>query len=105
MPNSDQWTIRTFAMPIAALQFEVLYRRIRHGNGSDYGEGSVDGDGSIFDDGYRPSGGVTFKEVSSFLTQDVLKHVNQLIVDVDYLLPIKSIPWKYILMPAICSSS
>ena len=93
-PNSDQWTIRAFAMPYVGLQFELLYRRARHGNGSDYGEGSVDGDGSIFDDGRLPSGDITFKDRSSFLTQDVLEVVNEFTVSAEYLFEVWHIETK-----------
>ena len=72
-PNSDQWNLRVFLMPLSRLQVEAWMSRTRHGNGSDYGSGSVDGDGSIFDDGVLPNGTVTYTGPSSFLIQSVLE--------------------------------
>jgi hypothetical protein len=76
-PNSDQLSFSAYLMPLSWLDFEVWIKKIRHGNGSDYGAGSVDGDGSIFDDGYLTNGTPTFLGPSSFLTQETLEEVFQ----------------------------
>ena len=86
-PNSDQISAAAFIQPIPEASVELWFKRLRHGNGSDYGEGSIDGDGSVYDDGYEPYGGATFLDTSSFLTQETLEVVTQaglkVVADID----------------------
>ena len=82
-PNSDQLSARLFVEPVAGIGFNAWFKRIRHGNASDYGEGSIDGDGSIYDDGYLPGGYITFLDASSFLSQETLETVTQVGVGFD----------------------
>jgi hypothetical protein len=76
-PNSDQLIVKAQLQPFSWLFAETWFRASRHGNGSDQGSGSVAGDGSIWDDGYAPSGAVTFRGPSTFLTQSILESLLQ----------------------------
>lgn len=81
-PNSDQITLDTFFQVASWLALKFTARYARHGNASEAFSG-YGGDGSYYDDGYV-NGEARFICPMLFLTQEVLEHVLQLGLDLEF---------------------
>jgi len=81
-PNSDQLTLSSFLQPASWLDVLFTVRYARHGNASEAFSG-YGGDGSYYDDGYM-DGEALFICPMLFLNQEVLEHVLQVGLDLEF---------------------